>query len=109
MSDLTQKKCLPCEGGVPPLEPQAIANLLTDVDGWLLEDEQTAIFKNYSFKNFYHTMSFVNAVAFLANQENHHPDMSIGFNYCHLKLTTHAVNGLTENDFILAAKINKLL
>lgn len=106
--NLTDKKCVPCEGGIPPLTAQEIAGLLPNVKNWQLNAEQTALTKQYSFKNFYHTMSFVNAVAWVANQEDHHPDLKVGYNYCEVTYMTHAINGLSENDFICAAKVDAL-
>ncbi len=83
--------------------------MLSDIPSWECNAENTQISRRYTFRNFYHTMSFVNAVAFMANQENHHPDLEVGFNYCKIHYTTHAIQGLSENDFICAAKINTLL
>ena len=107
--DLTQKTCKPCEGGVDPLTKEQSEAMLKDLDGWFLTDEDKWIARNLDFKDFYHTMAFVNAVAYIANQEGHHPDMEIGYNYCHIRFQTHAIGGLSENDFICAAKINDLL
>lgn len=107
MSDLAEKKCVPCEGGAAPLSAEKIKAHLANLDNWQLDQQE--IFKEYSFKNFYKTMAFVNAIAWVANQENHHPDLKIGYNYCKVYLTTHAINGLSENDFIIAAKIDVLL
>lgn len=107
--DLQNKRCVPCEGGIPPLPEEKIRELLQRVPQWELNNDATCIQRRYTFKGFYKTMAFVNAVAWIANQENHHPDMEMGFNYCVIKYTTHAIKGLTENDFICAAKINELL
>lgn len=104
--NLSQKKCIPCEGGVPPLSESRINELLTQLSHWQLEDN--AITKQFAFKNYYHTMSFVNAIAWIANQQDHHPDLQVGYNQCTVKFTTHAINGLSENDFICAAKIDAL-
>lgn len=106
MNDLTQKKCKPCEGGVAPLAPDTASKLLQQLDGWQLQDKQ--INKRYAFKNYYQTMAFVNAVAWVSHQEDHHPDMIVGYNCCDIIYTTHAIGGLSENDFICAAKIDKL-
>ncbi len=108
MSDLQAKRCLACEGGVKPLTRAEIATLLQQIPAWALNPEATALHRRYTFKNFYHTMAFVNAVAWLAHQENHHPDMEVGYNYCVLKYSTHAVGSLSENDFICAAKVDAL-
>ncbi|MCP5244682.1 MAG: 4a-hydroxytetrahydrobiopterin dehydratase [Burkholderiales bacterium] len=106
MNELTQKKCKPCEGGVAPLTSDAASRLLQQLDGWQLLEKQ--INKQYAFKNYYQTMAFVNAVAWISHQEDHHPDMIVGYNRCDIIYTTHAIGGLSENDFICAAKIDKL-
>ena len=104
--DLTAKKCFPCEGGMPPLTPEQIMRYLPEVPGWEVKDN-IRIFKNFQFKNFKDAMTFVDTVAALAEEEGHHPDILIhGWNKVRLELTTHAIKGLSENDFILAAKIN---
>lgn len=108
MTELHTIRCVACEGGVPPLNTDEINKLLQQVSNWQVSDDGKFIFRNYSFKGFYKTMAFVNAIAWIANQENHHPDLEVGFNYCNIKYTTHAINGLSKNDFICAAKINKL-
>jgi len=108
MSELETKRCLACEAGIPPLSKEKIANYLAQVSEWKLSEDGKKITRRYSFKNFYKTMGFVNAVAWIANQENHHPDMEVGFNYCVVHYSTHAIDGLTENDFICAAKLDKL-
>lgn len=104
--DLTSKKCKPCEGGVPPLSGDEIAALLQQLDSWQWQDKQ--ITKTYHFKNYYQTMAFVNAVAWISHREDHHPDMLVGYNQCVVTYMTHAIGGLSENDFICAAKIDKL-
>jgi 4a-hydroxytetrahydrobiopterin dehydratase len=109
VESLTEKKCLPCEGGVPPLPPEQCQSLLSELaSGWRLSPDGTELQREYSFKDFYRTMSFVNALAHVANSEDHHPDLAIGYSYCRVRYTTHAVGGLTENDFICAAKIDRL-
>jgi 4a-hydroxytetrahydrobiopterin dehydratase len=109
MTALTEKKCIPCEGGVPPLTTTEAQKLLAQLNEWTLNEQAHEITKKFVFKNFYHTMSFVNAVAWIANQENHHPDLKVGYNFCHIFYKTHAINGLSENDFICAAKIDELI
>jgi 4a-hydroxytetrahydrobiopterin dehydratase len=104
--DLARKKCKPCEGGVAPLKPQEIADLLKRLDGW--EYENGVIAKTYSFKNYYQTMAFVNATAWISHREDHHPDVSVRYNTCRVEYSTHAIGGLSENDFICAAKIDAL-
>ena len=108
MSELHEIRCVGCEGGIPALTKDEVAKLLPQVPGWEVSSDNKTITRRYSFKGFYKTMAFVNAVAWIANQENHHPDLLVGYNYCVVNYTTHAVKGLTQNDFICAAKINKL-
>ena len=106
MSDLAAGKCKPCEGGVEPLQPGEVQNLLKQLNGWTLNER--AITKTYSFKNHYETMAFVNAAAWISHREGHHPDMQVGFNNCIVAYVTHAIEGLSVNDFICAAKLDKL-
>jgi 4a-hydroxytetrahydrobiopterin dehydratase len=108
MTHLAQKKCIPCQGDVKPLTLEKAHELHQELHDWKVDDIKQEIHKRYEFKNFYKTMAFVNAIAWVANQENHHPDMHIGYNYCSVLLKTHAISGLSENDFILAAKIDQL-
>lgn len=105
-ADLAHKKCKPCEGGVSPLNAEEAAMLLGQLKGWQLANN--IITKNYEFKNYYQTMAFVNAVAWMAHREDHHPDMMVGYNRCRIDYTTHAIGGLSENDFICAAKVDAL-
>jgi 4a-hydroxytetrahydrobiopterin dehydratase len=109
MTDLKEKKCVPCEGGVTPLDKQAAQKLLLQLKQWQLNESNTEISKEYKFKNFYQTISFINAIAWIANNQNHHPDIEAGYNYCKVRYSTHAIHGLSENDFICAAKIDALL
>lgn len=106
--DLQSKHCVPCEGGVAPLSAKEAEKLLADIPGWEINPDHTEIMHRFTFRNFYVTMGFVNAVAWMAHQENHHPDMEVGFNYCTIRYSTHAIKGLSENDFICAAKVNGL-
>jgi 4a-hydroxytetrahydrobiopterin dehydratase len=107
MSELAQKKCQPCEGGVAPLIRAEAAALLSKLDAkWTLAEDARSIRCELAFKDFYRTMSFVNAVAHVANIEDHHPDLEVGYNYCRIVFTTHSIKGLCENDFICAAKID---
>ena len=105
-ADLAAKKCRPCEGGVSPLKPPEIAALLGLLNGWQLRDG--VITKTYEFKNYYQTMAFVNAAAWVSHREDHHPDMIVGYSKCTVNYSTHAINGLSENDFICAAKLDAL-
>ena len=106
VSDLAGKKCKPCEGGVAPLTEPEIRNLLKQLDGW--EQAGGRIAKTYLFKNYYQTLAFVNATAWISHREDHHPDVTVGYNQCRVEYTTHAIGGLSENDFICAAKLDKL-
>ncbi|MEE4640058.1 MAG: 4a-hydroxytetrahydrobiopterin dehydratase [Wenzhouxiangella sp.] len=106
---LTEKKCLPCEGGTEPLDKDRIEELLPQVPGWQTDEHHKQIYRRFEFKGFYKTMAFINAMAWIANQENHHPDFEGGYNFCLVHFTTHAIDGLSENDFICAAKLNALL
>ncbi len=105
--DLTDRKCKPCEGGIPPLGKEEAENLLKQLEqDWQLTDNK--ISRIFSFKNYYQTMAFVNAAAWVSHREDHHPDMMVGYNQCRVEYTTHAIGGLSENDFICAAKIDAL-
>jgi len=104
MNELQNKRCLACESGVKPLERKEMDQWLSQIPSWALNTEATELSRRFTFKNFYHTMAFVNVIAWMAHQENHHPDMEIGYNYCLIKYSTHAIGGLSENDFICAAK-----
>ncbi len=106
MNNLTTKQCKPCEGGIAPLTVDAAATLLQQINDWNLHDKQ--ICKTFSFKNYYQTMAFVNAVAWISHQEDHHPDMVVSYKQCEITYTTHAIGGLSENDFICAAKVDAL-
>lgn len=108
MKDLTTIRCIACEGGVPPLTTTEIKELLPQLKHWEVSQDGKSIRKRFTFKGFYKTMAFVNAVAWIANQENHHPDMLVGYNYCEIHYMTHAINGLSKNDFICAAKVDAL-
>ncbi|SRR5579871_1267166 len=105
--DLASKRCKPCEGGTKPLNRVMVEGYLADLPGWALVEDR--IEKAFPFKNFHETMAFVNAVAFIAHREDHHPDLEVGYKACKVKYSTHAIKGLSENDFICAAKIEQLL
>jgi 4a-hydroxytetrahydrobiopterin dehydratase len=109
MSDLLDQRCVPCEGGVDPINKEAATALLNQAKGWALDDKALAISKTFKFKNFHETMAFVNALAWIAHAEDHHPDLEVAYSRCHVRYSTHAIGGLSNNDFICAAKINKLL
>lgn len=106
MNDLIKKHCVPCENGEGKLDINKIKEYLPLVENWLLIGDQ--IKRDFKFKNFKEAMDFVNDVAKIAEEEDHHPDIYIFYNKVNLSLSTHAVKGLSENDFILAAKINAL-
>ena len=100
--------CESCHIGMPLLSDSDIAAQLNALSGWTHNTEKKLIEKTFQFKGYYQVMAFVNAIAWIANQENHHPDLEVGFNYCLVHYSTHAINGLTKNDFICAAKIDAL-
>ncbi|MFZ1100561.1 MAG: 4a-hydroxytetrahydrobiopterin dehydratase [Steroidobacteraceae bacterium] len=107
MSDLAARRCKPCEGGVPPLTPERAAAFLAQLSpAWALTEDAHAIRREFGFRDFYRTMSFVNALAHIANIEDHHPDLEVGYNYCRVSFTTHAIRGLSDNDFVCAAKVD---
>lgn len=109
MSELTSKKCVPCEGGIDPLTREQAESLMKQLQPeWKLSEDAKSLHREWMFRNFYHTMSFVNAVAHIANAEDHHPDLEVGWGYCRMKYSTHAIDGLSENDFICAAKVDAL-
>jgi 4a-hydroxytetrahydrobiopterin dehydratase len=109
VKDLSARKCAPCEGGVPPLTA-AQAKLLAKQlhKDWQIAKDSKSLKRSLKFKDFYRTMSFVNALAHVANTEDHHPDLSVGYNYCRVTFSTHSIGGLSENDFICAAKLDRL-
>ena len=104
--DLTQKKCIPCEAGTLPLEESKIIELLKEIPSWTLKNSR--LFKKFKFNDFIEAMKFINSIAEIAEQENHHPDFCVHYSKVEIEIWTHAINGLSENDFILAAKIDKI-
>ena len=111
MSDLLNKKCVPCEGGVSPFDISEIHKYQKKVDGWnIVSNEKNVFFleKKFTFKNFVESQNFVNKVGEISEKEGHHPDITFGWGYVKINITTHAIEGLSENDFILAAKIDKI-
>ena len=112
MNDLANKKCIPCKGGIPGLDITEIHKYLKMVDGWEVKSDESKIYyliKKFKFKNFLESQKFVIKVSEIAESEGHHPDISFGWGYCKVKIFTHAIKGLAESDFILAAKIDKII
>ena len=112
MTDLANKKCVPCEGGVPSLDLSQIHKYQKKVDGWDVKPNEKKIYfleKNFKFKNFLESQEFANKVGTISENEGHHPDILFGWGYAKIRITTHAIEGLSENDFILAAKIDKII
>ena len=105
--DLTTKHCTPCEGGTAPLAQPEIDQLLKNLSGWELAGKE--LVKTFQFKNYYETVAFVNATAWVSHREDHHPDLEVGYKQCRVHYSTHAIGGLSENDFICAARIDALL
>ena len=111
MNDLADKKCIPCEGGIPAFDIKEIHKYLKKVDGWDVEKNEKDNFfliKEFKFENFKKSQNFVNKVGDIAEIEGHHPDIFFGWGYAKVKIFTHAIQGLAESDFILAAKIDKI-
>jgi len=104
--NLADRRCEACDASTPMMDEQTINAHLKQVPEWSHRD--SAIERTFEFKNYYHVMAFVNAVAWIAHCEGHHPDMFVSYHSCHVRLTTHAIGGLSENDFICAAKIDAL-
>ena len=106
MSEWLKKKCKPCEGNQEPMDDKTIQNMLKTIDGWAYDGG--LIVKTFSFKNFYQTMEFANAVAWIVNNEDHHPDLQLSYKKCVITFKTHSIDGISENDFIWDAKIDVL-
>ena len=112
MNELLNKKCVPCEGGVLPFDVSEIHKYQKKVDGWDITKDEKKIFfliKRFSFENFVQSQKFINEVGKISEKEEHHPDILFGWGYAEIKITTHAIEGLSENDFILAAKIDQIV
>ena len=111
MSELADKKCVSCEGEIPAFDKTEIHKYLKKVDGWDVKSDEHRnyyLIKEFKFKDFIESQSFVNTVGNISEAEGHHPDISFGWGYCKVKIFTHAIRGLAENDFILAAKIDRI-
>jgi 4a-hydroxytetrahydrobiopterin dehydratase len=105
-TDLADKKCVPCRGGVPPLTHAEIQPLLSKVEGWRVENDKRLV-KKFEFKDFMGAMRFANKIAEIAEEEGHHPDLYVAWGKVEVTIWTHKIDGLTESDFILAAKIDR--
>lgn len=105
MSELASRECVPCRGGVPPLKGAAIGELAAQLDGWEVIQEHH-LKKDYKFRNFRETLDFIVRVGELAEDQGHHPDICFGWGKAHITIWTHKIDGLTESDFVLAAKID---
>jgi 4a-hydroxytetrahydrobiopterin dehydratase len=106
---LSEKTCVPCRGGIPPLTEEKARELGAETPEWTLAENGTRLFRRFEFADFKAAMEFVNRVADVAEEEGHHPDIAIHWNKVDLTLWTHKIGGLHENDFILAAKVDRLL
>ena len=111
MTDLADKKCVPCEGGIPAFELSEIHKYLKKIDGWnVLKNDKNNYYieKDFKFKNFVESEKFIIKVGKIAEAEGHHPDINFGWGYAKIKISTHAIKGLAESDFVLAAKVDKI-
>ena len=111
MSDLSEKKCVPCEGGIPAFDISKIHEYIKKVDGWEVNQDASSnyfLIKEFKFENFLKSQNFVNKVGEIAEKEGHHPDIWFGWGYAKIKIFTHAIKGLHESDFVLAAKVDRI-
>jgi 4a-hydroxytetrahydrobiopterin dehydratase len=109
-SDLTNRHCTPFDGGTAPLTREQAEALMHDLHGdWSIDTSGKEINRSFKFRNYYQTMAFVNAMAWVAHAQDHHPDIEVGYNRCLIRYSTHSVGGLSDNDFICSAKIDALL
>ncbi|MBK18897.1 MAG: pterin-4-alpha-carbinolamine dehydratase [Rhodospirillaceae bacterium] len=106
---LEQKKCVPCEGGLDPLSKSEATEFMSQVPGWALSDNGDKIHRRFDFDDFVSSLEFINKLGDVAEAEGHHPDISFGWGYAEITFFTHAISGLHENDFIMAAKTNQLI
>jgi 4a-hydroxytetrahydrobiopterin dehydratase len=107
--DLASQHCQPLKGPQHAVDSEKVAHLLLQLPGWQLRADRRAIIKDFKFPDFRHTLGFINAVGFMANHEDHHPDIEAGYGHCQLLWSTHDVGGLSQNDFICAARVEQLL
>lgn len=108
MTDLRSRHCQACESGTPPLDRARAEALLRQIPDWTLSADTQSLERRFAFEDYYETMAFVNAVAFIAHREDHHPDLEVSYASCRIRYSTHSVSGLSENDFICAAKVDAL-
>ena len=108
MNRLADRSCRPLKGPQHAVEGDAARNLLSQLAGWAMDENEASISRTFRFDDYYRTMAFVNAVAWIAHREDHHPDLEVGYNRCKVRYSTHDVGGLSENDFICAAKVDRL-
>ena len=111
MSDLSKKKCIPCSGEIPAFTEEQINEFKTKVENWNIMKNDKGHFylsKDFKFKNFETSLNFINKASQIAEDENHHPDLKFGWGYANIIIMTHAINGLAESDFVLAAKIDEI-
>lgn len=108
MTDLSNQRCKPCTGATPALSVERVTELLRDVAGYAYESATKSIARTYPFENYYQTLAFVNAVAWIAHTEDHHPDLEVFYNRAVVRWSTHAIKGISENDLICAAKVNRV-
>jgi 4a-hydroxytetrahydrobiopterin dehydratase len=108
-NELSSLHCKPPQDGASPMSRNEANSYLVQLDGWRLVEDGSAISQRFGFKNFNETMAFISTMAWISNTQDHHPDFSAGYNYCRVNYTSHAIGGLSKNDFICAAKLNKLL
>lgn len=108
MTELKEKKCIDACNATPLTSEELKTALLSLDRTWKIIDNGKRLERTFKFKDFYHTMGFVNAVAWMANQQNHHPDLSVGYNYCHVRYNTHTIDGISENDLICATNVDKI-
>ncbi len=110
ISDLIRKQCVACSSKTPAIAPAAVRKVLRSLPGWeLASGDKPEIARTFKFTNYHETMAFVNAVAWIAHREDHHPDLEVGYNRCKVRYSTHAIGGISENDLICAAKVEMLV
>jgi 4a-hydroxytetrahydrobiopterin dehydratase len=109
MDDLAGRQCVPCTSATGALSPQELEEGLSKLRSWSLSPDGSSIYRTYEFQDYYHTMAFVNAVAWVAHCADHHPDLSVSYKTCRVRYTTHSIGGLSENDLICAARVDRLL